>query len=420
MRRSNVPFSSNPYPPIVLALAFLASACVSGPAPSNHRASLYAPHQTAGSRTGHPEGAWIASTPTGRGAPTCEWAVPRELETYQRANVGEFASQTPPLAPGDRLSIRVLGDRDGLTGTYVVDSDGSVRLRGVPPTRAGGGSLLDLETALRARLLEAGVIKPLRNAVTISLVESAGVSVAVAGAVFDAKAVRAGERTPESRIGLKEGDVSGDANVSRSVSAAIRAAGGVRPDADVQRIYLVRDGAYVELDLSGLVHGWGAQDISVTSGDRIIVPSRRCFDEKLMRPTPLTPPGIRVYMSNLTRSANNNAGAAIGQVTTSLPYGTRLLQAMVAANCVGGSYMQSDRRAVLISRNPINGRSVVVERDIEKLVREADRDNYDPFLMPGDAIACYDSRWTNLTEAIGVVSQGVSTVTPALLLENAL
>ena len=41
------------------------------------------------------------------------------------------------------------------------------------------------------------------------------------------EAVRAGERTPESRIGLKEGEVSGDANVSRSVATAIRAAGGV-------------------------------------------------------------------------------------------------------------------------------------------------------------------------------------------------
>ena len=73
-----------------------------------------------------------------------------------------------------------------------------------------------------------------------------------------------------------------------------------------------------------------------------------------------------------------------------------------------------------ISRNPINGRSVVIERDIEKLVRGADRDAYDPYLMPGDAIACYDSRWTNLSEAIGIVSQGVSTVTPAILLDNAL
>ena len=301
-----------------------------------------------------------------------------------------------------------------------MDSDGAVRLRGIPPTRAGGGSLSDLETTLRQTLVQAGIVRPLRNSVTVSLVEATGVSVAVAGAVFDPKAVRAGERTPESRIGLKEGEASGDANVSRSVATAIRAAGGVRPDADVQRVYLLRGDAYVELDLSGLVHGWRANDIELTAGDRIIVPSRQCFNPELVRPTPLTPPGIRVYMSNLTRSANNNAGAAIGKDTTSLPYGTRFLQALVAANCVGGSFMQSDRRAVLISRNPINGRSVVIERDIEKLVREADRDAYDPYLMPGDAIACYDSRWTNLSEAIGLVSQGISTVTPALLLDNAL
>ena len=398
----------------------LVAGCVAGPPPANLQAGLYAPQQISGDNSEHPEGDWIAATPVARGAPTCDWTVPRELDTYRRAAIGEFASQASPLAPGDRLSIRILGDSDSLSGTYVVDSDGTVRLRGIGPTRAGGRTLLDLEMALRKRLVDAGVVKPLRNAVTISLIEAGGVSVAVTGAVFEAKAVRAGERTPESRIGQKEGEASGDANVSRSVAAAIRAAGGVRPDADVQRIYLVRDRAYVELDLSGLVHGWTASDIEVTAGDRIIVPSRNCFDAKLARPSPLTPPGIRVYMSNLTRSANNNAGAAIGKETTSLPYGTRLLQALVAANCVGGSYMQSDRRAVLISRNPISGRSVVIERDIEKLVREADRDAFDPYLMPGDAIACYDSRWTNLSEAIGVVSQGVSTVTPAILLDNAL
>lgn len=404
---------------LCMPLALLAG-CVSGPAPANVQSALYAPEQLSGPASGQPEGDWIAATPVARGAPACDWTIPRELDTHRRAPVEEFASQRAPLAPGDRLSIRILGDNDRISGTYAVDTDGAVRLRGISPTRAGGGTLSDLEAALRQILVEAGVVRPLRNAVTVSLVEAAGVSVAVAGAVFEPKAVRAGERSPESRIGLKEGVATGDANISRSVSAAIRAAGGVRPDADVQRIYLLRGDAYVELDLSGLVHGWRANDVELTAGDRIIVPSRQCFAAELVRPTPLTPPGIRVYMSNLTRSANNNAGAAIGEETTSLPYGTRFLQALVAANCVGGSFMQSDRRAVLISRNPINGRSVVIERDIEKLVRGADRDAYDPYLMPGDAIACYDSRWTNLAEAIGLVSQGVSTVTPAILLDNAL
>jgi len=404
----------------LLCLAALLAGCVSGPAPVNHRSAVYAAEQIASSGSGHPSGKWADDTPLASSASVCNSQTPRELETYRHARIDEFAAQTAPLAPGDRLSVRILGDADRLSGTYVVDTDGTVRLRGISPTRAGGGSLDALATSLREKLVAEGIVKPLRNAVNVALIESGGVPVAVTGAVFQAQAVRIGERTADSRIGLKEGDSSGDANGARSVAAAIRAAGGVRPDADVQRVYLVRGQAYAELDLSGLVHGWSAQDVAVTAGDRIMVPSRSCFDAKLARPTPLTPPGIRVYMSNLTRSANNNAGAAIGKDTTSLPYGTRLLQALVAANCVGGSYMQSDRRAVLISRNPINGRSMVIERDIEKLVRGADRDAYDPYLMPGDAIACYDSRWTNLSEAVGLISQGISTVTPAILLDSAL
>jgi hypothetical protein len=286
--------------------------------------------------------------------------------------------------------------------------------------QASNASIAELTDILRSQLISSGIVRPLRNAVRVALIEASGASVAISGAVFQPGSVRAGDRTPESRIGLSEGGVSGDDNTTRTIAGAIRAAAGVRPDADVQRIYLVRGRSYAEFDLSGFIHGWASRDAGVATGDRIIVPSRRCFDADLVRPTPLTAPGIRVYMSNLTQSANNNAGAAIGEKTGSLPYGTRLLQGLVAANCVGGSYMQSDRRAVLISRNPINGQSVVVERDIERLVREANRDTLNPFLMPGDAIACYDSRWTNFREAVGLISQGISTATPAILLDNAL
>lgn len=52
-------------------------------------------------------------------------------------------------------------------------------------------------------------------------------------------------------------------------------------------------------------------------------------------------------------------------------------------------------------------------------MRGADRDAYDPYLMPGDSIVCYDSRWTNLSEAIGMVSSAIDTATPALLVRNA-
>ena len=403
-----------------VAAAALLSGCVAGPPPANLGSAVYAPGQVASVGSDQPQGDWITDAPVARGAPTCSWTAPRELDTYRRLAPAAFLDRTAPLGPGDRLEITVLGDADRLTGTYVIDRDGTLALRGHTPVEAGGLSIQDLTIRLRDRLVAADLVRPLQNAVRVALVENAGASVSVSGAVFQPGAVRAGERDPESRIGLKEGAVSGDDNVSRTLAGAIRAAGGVRPDADVQRIYLLRGDAYAEFDLSGFIHGWSSRDVAVASGDRIIVPSRTCFSADLVRPTPLTAPGIRVYMPNLTRSAMNNAGAAIGYQTTSLPYGTRLLQGLVAANCVGGSAMQSDRRAVLISRNPNNGQSIVVERDIEQLVRGAHRDALDPYLMPGDAIACYDSRWTNFREAVGLVTDAVNTLTPAILLDNAL
>lgn len=402
------------------AASVLLTACVAGPAPSNWTSSAYAPGQVAWNGSHQPQGDWIEQAPAGRGAPTCEWKVPRELDAYQRVAPAAFLDRTAPLGPGDRLEVSVLGDDDRLTGTYVIDSDGTLALRGLPPVPAAGASISELTLALRQQLIAAGMVRPLNNAVRVALIEASGASVSVGGALFQPGAVRAGERAPESRIGLREGAVSGDNNVTRSIAGAIRAAGGVRPDADVQRIYLIRGRTYAEFDLSGFIHGWSSRDIAISSGDRVIVPSRSCFNPDLVRPTPLTAPGIRVFMSNLTRSANNNAGAAIGEKTTSLPYGTRFLQGLVAANCVGGSFMQSDRRAVLISRNPMNGQSIVVERDIEKLVRHANRDALNPYLMPGDAIACYDSRWTNFREAVGLLTDAVNTATPAILLDSAL
>nr|WP_298927037.1 polysaccharide biosynthesis/export family protein [uncultured Erythrobacter sp.] len=400
--------------------ASLVAGCVAGPAPSNSRSAIYAPGQLAYEGSRQPQGDWISEAPVARDAPTCDWSVPRELDTLQRVAPARFLDRTAPLGAGDRLEISILGDDDRLSGTYVIDSDGSLALRGMPPVQTSNMSIGEVTRVLRTQLVSAGVVRPLRNAVRVALIEASGASVAVGGAVFQPGAVRAGERSPEGRIGLREGAVSGDDNPTRTIAGAIRAAGGVRPDADVQRIYLVRGRTYAEFDLSGFIHGWSSRDVAIATGDRVIVPSRTCFNADLVRPTPLTAPGIRVYMSNLTRGANNNAGAAIGEKTTSLPYGTRLLQGLVAANCVGGSYMQSDRRAVLISRNPINGQSIVIERDIERLVRNANRDALNPYLMPGDAIACYDSRWTNFREAIGLVSQAVNTATPAILLDSAL
>jgi hypothetical protein len=152
----------------------------------------------------------------------------------------------------------------------------------------------------------------------------------------------------------------------------------------------------------------------LAEGDHVVVPSRHCFQQALARPTPVTPPGVKIFVSNLIVPANNNAGAAIGADATSLAYGTRFLQALVGANCVGGTQItNADRWAVLISTNPATGESEVIERRIEALVRRRDRDAYNPVIMPGDAIACYDSNVQNVRDVLASIGNAALSVAAA-------
>ena len=122
-------------------------------------------------------------------------------------------------------------------------------------------------------------------------------------------------------------------------------------------------------------------------------------------------------MSNLTRPAASNAASAIGQEATRLPYGTRFLQGLVSANCVGGTQATNARRwGVLISRNPVTGQSEVIARSVEDLVRRADRDDFNPLLLPNDAIACYDSHATNARDVIAMMAEAVSPAVSAAVL----
>ncbi|MCJ2188852.1 polysaccharide biosynthesis/export family protein [Novosphingobium beihaiensis] len=389
------------------ALAAMLGGCVAGPAPRNYSGAAWMPEQE-GPRNPAPQCLGQPSAP------------PENFLSGQEIPARMLRDAPVLLAPGDRLRIAVVGDSDDISGVYVIGKGGVLDLPGLAPVAARALTVRALEARLREALLRARLVQPLARVVEVRLIESGGVSVSVSGAVFQPGTVRAGERASEDRVGQREGMASGDDNPGRTLSTALRAAGGIRPDADIHRIYLVRGGQWARIDLGNTLTGAGLAEVQLTVGDRIFVASTGCFNEKLVRPSAVTAPGIRVFMSNLSRSAASNASAAIGKETTSLPYGTRFLQGLVSANCVGGSAMNAHRRAVLISRNPVNGRSIVVERKVEELVRGADRDAWDPFLMPGDAIACYDSRAMNFRDAVTTLGDAIGAATPALLLEKGL
>ncbi|MCR9125885.1 MAG: polysaccharide biosynthesis/export family protein [Rhodobacteraceae bacterium] len=300
------------------------------------------------------------------------------------------------LSRGDLLDIRV-GEDETFTAAYEVSRDGTLRLPFLAAIPAQGQVPDRIEDAIADALLADGFYDD-RPRISVRLMDLASVSVGVTGAVFEPHQVEIGGVGGIDRDQLRQVAL-GASTEARNLSAAIRAAGGIRPDADLSSVELRRGGRLYRIDMRGVFQGSDIVDVMLVSGDEIRVPSRRCFQEDLMRPGPVSPPGVSLFLSNLTQPATHNAGSAVGREVRAVPWGTRYLQAVIDTNCVGGPRATSaDRSAVLFSRDPVTGVSAVIERDIEDLLRRADRDDFDPYLMPGDAIACYDSAITNLGE----------------------
>ena len=383
------------------ALAGLLSSCAAMPTPRNTADAQYQAMQ----QQGHEGEAGRCMHP------------PLPLALMGMTEVAPGALQMSPelLAPGDRLKLDIAGDKDVLSGTYVVAPDGSLLIGGQVTVAAAGRARADVAAELRRVLVREGLVADVAGNVHLAMVSAASVTVSVEGAVFQPGQVLAGERTDPTKASIVDHPAGGDTNGGRSLSSAVRAAAGVRPDAFLASVYLVRDGHYAVFDERAAFAGGTPPDPQLTAGDRVIVPSAQCFQPDLVRPSSLTPPGIRVYMSNLTHPATSNSTSAIGRDSTSLPYGVRFLQGLVQSNCVGGSMMNGQRHAVLISRNPLNGHSIVIQRSIEQLVRNANRDDLDPYLLPNDAIACYDSTATTIGEVISMLG---TAATPAALVKG--
>lgn len=386
---------------VALIPAMLVSGCATMETPGNAPGSLYAREQQARFRPDSPR-CGVASIPT-------------DVAGLQEVAAQSLSTATDTIAQGDRIQVTIAGDTSRYTGSYIVAGNSMIELAGGIRLPAAGKTIDALERDVRAELLRRGIIRPVTGNVRLQHVEQAGLPIAVTGAVFGAGVARVGERQADTRSMVVANPASGDLNVNRTLATALRAAGGVRPDASIGDIILIRGQQWARIDMRGAIDGTQVPDIPLASGDRIIVGSVGCLQPELVRPSSITIPGIRVFMSNLSGPTQGNGASAIGTESSSLPYGTRFLQGLVSANCVGGSAMNAGRSAVLISRNPVTGQSVVISRSVERLVRSADRDSYDPYLMPGDSIVCYDSMAMNLREVVNTVS---ASVTPYVLFNS--
>ena len=312
------------------------------------------------------------------------------------------AQLTMRYSPGDRLNLVIPGSPE-YSGDYAVNADGRVIMPFTGEIDAVGLTNSELTKKVEARLVKSGAFKPDKFLISLRPVLYAPINITISGAVF-----LPGRFVINNIVAADKGDKAlakyGDSPIERFVAAAIRAGGGVRPDADLTRITLRRGKQTFTLNWQGALTGAPVDDVPLLEGDHIEVAEAPCFQSALVRPSQITPPGIRIFLANLSAPASGSATAGITKDSGSLPYGTRLLAGLVSANCVGGSRATNAARyAVLISRNPKTMETEVIQRSIEDMVLSPDRDTINPFLMPDDSIACYDSAVTDIREIATVV-----------------
>lgn len=299
-------------------------------------------------------------------------------------------------SPGDRFNMSIYGAPE-FSGDFAINADGVVILPQAGEIKAVGLTNTELQKKITDAFIRAQIFEGDSLRISVRPVLYAPVNITISGAVFLPGRYRINE--PKDLAPERGLNKFGDSPVGRFMPSAFEAGYGVRPDADLTRVELVRNGVAHMLNWQGAITGAPVDDVPLIEGDHITVHESACFQSALVRPSQITPAGIRIFISNLTQPAQNNSNSAITKESFSVPYGTRFLAGLVSANCVGGSLASNaGRYAVLISRNPKTRQTEVVQRAIEELVLRANRDELNPYLMPDDAIACYDSRVTDFRE----------------------
>jgi len=317
------------------------------------------------------------------------------------------------LSPGDALRLDIFDDKH-FSGRYIVSQSGSISIPFLGKVEATGSTQDDLQTALVERFTRENYFRSDLLRLAVEVVEWAPAQISVAGAVHEPGQVVI-NAYPDT-IRRREIELrSGAATVKRFVQHALVAAGGLRPDADLNNVFIRRGSELFRVPMHKHFSGHAVANVSLIAGDRLEVGSTGVFQEPLARPSAFTSPGFRVYLSNLTTPAANNASSSIGRDSTRLPTGSRLSHAITSANCFGGTpIFNAPRRVKYVTRNPLT--SIVTSHiyNVEEVMLRANETIHNPYLQPEDQLGCYES-------PIGVVREAARTaydlVSPAIGIE---
>lgn len=327
-----------------------------------------------------------------------------------------------PLSPGDRLEVSIPNE-EYFTGVYDVNQDGNLEIPYLGLLPVLGLEPIQVQQKLTQALIDQQYFPPDKLQLSVQMLRWAPIAVTIKGEVFNPGRVLINEddQEPEETIFLESRQITGDYPTKRYLTDAIRASGGILPSADLRNVQVIRADKEIIVDLLGVFSGEPVQDIPLVAGDRIIVSDLGEWQPELVRPSQITPPGIKVFVSNLSVPATSNANAAVRneQEGITFPYGARFSHAVIAGNCAGGTEtINADRKAILVRTNRLSGETIAIERKVEDLLRQSQSDENNPFLMPRDGVACYDSDITNIRDIFDTINDFLSPLNPILILRN--
>jgi polysaccharide biosynthesis/export protein len=304
-----------------------------------------------------------------------------------------------PLSPGDRLEISI-PQESYFSRVYEVNEEGNLEIPYLGLISVAGLEPKFIEQKLANALVDQGFFPPNTLQMTIQVIKWSTITVNIAGELFQPGTIQINlpYYPEESSVSPETNQITGEFPYRRNLTDALQAAGGVLPTANIKQIRLIRNGQTQIFDLSGVLTGEPIHNIPLIAGDRIIVPAAERFQPELVRPSEITRPGIRVFVSNLTIPSSSNATSSINNMEEGItfPYGARFSQAVIATNCAGGTdATNAHRRAILVRVDRLTGETTHLDRGVEELIRDSHNNEDNPLLMPRDGVACYDSLVTN-------------------------
>ncbi|MBD2666002.1 hypothetical protein B6N60_02005 [Richelia sinica FACHB-800] len=327
--------------------------------------------------------------------------------------VATLALTTPawalPLSPGDRVKISI-PEGEEFSGIFEVNVEGNLEIPYLKPLPVVGLEPEQVEENLTTALIDGAFFQPSFLRVNLLVVQWSTIEVFVSGSTFLPGRVVINELSPGEKT-QPPVPVAGQYPPNRFLTAAVRDAGGVKPTADLKNVQLIRDGQARTVDLSGVLTGEPFADIPLIAGDRIIVPDSGKMQNDLVRPSQITPTGVKVFLSNLTVPATGNAVSGIGRDATSFPYGSRFSHAVTAANCAGGTRgTNAERRAILVTTEQLTGKTKYLQRPINDILVNSTNDANNPFLQANDIVACYDSKVVEFRDILNTILNPLSII----------